>query len=80
MAMLGPADQIRALNEAQLNAGRVRVEATFSQFRRRRTLILGLTIGLGLPVRVDSLLAVHSSYSGGSPGGRVFQRRWIHSH
>src|ERR1039457_6699633 len=48
MAMLGLADQIRALNEAQLNAGRVRVEATFSQFRRRLTLILGLTIGLGL--------------------------------
>src|ERR1039458_3909383 len=43
-AMLGLADQIRALNEAQLNAGKVRVEATFSQFRRRLTLILGLTI------------------------------------
>ena len=47
-AMLGLADQIRALNEAQLNAGKVKVEATFSQFRRRLTLILGLTIGLGL--------------------------------
>src|SRR5208283_4454355 len=22
----------------------------------------------------------YSSYSGGSPGGRVFQRRWIHNH
>src|ERR1035437_3476797 len=37
MAMLGIADQIRALNEAQLNAGKVRVEATFSKFRRRLT-------------------------------------------
>ena len=54
-AMLGLADQIRALNEAQLNAGRVRVEATFSQFRRRLTLILGLTIGLGLLLAASSM-------------------------
>jgi signal transduction histidine kinase len=55
VAMLGLADQIRALNEAQLNAGRVRVEATFSQFRRRLTLILGLTIGLGLLLAASSM-------------------------
>jgi signal transduction histidine kinase len=48
MAMLGIANQIRAINEAQLEAGRLRVEATFSQFRRRLTAILGLTMGLGL--------------------------------
>ena len=54
-AMLGLADQIRALNEAQLNAGRERVEATFSQFRRRLTLILGLTIGLGLLLAASSM-------------------------
>jgi len=54
-AMLGLADQIRALNEAQLNAGRERVEATFSQYRRRLTLILGLTIGLGLLLAASSM-------------------------
>ncbi len=48
MAMLRIADQIRTLNEAQLNEGKVRVEQTFSAFRRRLTLTLGLTIGLGL--------------------------------
>jgi signal transduction histidine kinase len=48
MAMLGIADQIRALNESQLNAGKLRLQATFSQFRNRLTLILGLTLGLGL--------------------------------
>jgi signal transduction histidine kinase len=55
MAMLGLSDQIRALNEAQLDAGRVRVEATFSQFRRRLTLILALTIGLGLLLAAASM-------------------------
>jgi signal transduction histidine kinase len=54
-AMLGLADQIRALNEAQLNAGKVRVEATFSQFRHRLTSILGLTIGLGLLLAASSM-------------------------
>src|SRR5580658_6932058 len=43
-AMLGIADQIRELNEAQLNQGKLRVERTFSDFRRLLTLTLGLTI------------------------------------
>jgi signal transduction histidine kinase len=47
-AMLDLAMQIRNLNEAQLNAGKLRVEATFSRTRHRLTLILGLTIGVGL--------------------------------
>jgi signal transduction histidine kinase len=55
MAMLGLADQIRALNEAQLTAGRVRVEATFSQYRRRLMLMLALTIGLGLLLAASSM-------------------------
>jgi signal transduction histidine kinase len=54
-AMLGLADQIRALNEAQLNAGKVKVEATFLRFRGRLTLILGLTIGLGLLLAASSM-------------------------
>ncbi len=48
MAMIGIADQIRSLNEDQLNEGKVRVEQTFSEFRRRLTITIGFTIGLGL--------------------------------
>lgn len=48
LAMLGIADQIRDINESQLNTGKVRVEATFSRFRRRLTILLGFTISLGL--------------------------------
>jgi signal transduction histidine kinase len=54
-AMLGLADQIRALNEAQLNVGRLKVAATFSRFRGRLTLILGLTIGLGFLLAATSI-------------------------
>jgi signal transduction histidine kinase len=55
MAMLGIADQIRALNEAQLNEGKLRVEQTFSDLRQRLTLTLGLTIGLGLLLAAFSI-------------------------
>ena len=46
--MLGIADQISAFNQSQLDAGRVRIEKTYRQFRRRLTIAIGLTIGLGL--------------------------------
>jgi signal transduction histidine kinase len=55
MAMLGIADQIRALNEAQLNEGKVLVEQTFSDFRQRLRVTLGLTIGLGLLLAAFSI-------------------------
>jgi len=55
MAMLGIADQIRALNEAQLNEGKLRVEQTFSGLRQRLTATLGLTIGLGLLLAAFSI-------------------------
>jgi signal transduction histidine kinase len=48
IAMLGIADQIRGLNESQLNEGKGRVEQTFSDLRQRLTVTLGLTISLGL--------------------------------
>ncbi|HXB68073.1 MAG TPA: MCP four helix bundle domain-containing protein [Candidatus Acidoferrales bacterium] len=48
MAMLGIADQIRAINESQLNDGKVRVAAIFTTFRGRLGIAIGLTIGLGL--------------------------------
>src|SRR5215813_3723142 len=48
MTMLGIADQIRTLNEAQLNDGKARVEELFSQFQRRMVVTVALTIGLGL--------------------------------
>ncbi len=55
MAMLGIADQIRALNEAQLNEGKTRVEQTFAAFRQRLRLTVGLTIGLGLLLAAFSI-------------------------
>jgi signal transduction histidine kinase len=55
MEMLGIADQIRALNETQLNEGKARVEQTFADLRRRLTAILGLTIGLGLLLAAISI-------------------------
>jgi len=54
-AMVGIADQIRELNEAQLNQGKLQVERTFSDFRRRLTATLGLTIGLGLVLAAFSM-------------------------
>jgi signal transduction histidine kinase len=48
LAMLGIADQIAGINESQLNSGKLRVTKTFSEFRRRLFIALGLTIGLGL--------------------------------
>jgi signal transduction histidine kinase len=47
-SMLAIADQIGALNEAQLNAGKVKVGETFLQSRRRLAFTVGLTIALGL--------------------------------
>jgi signal transduction histidine kinase len=55
MAMLGIADQIRGLNESQLNEGKLRVEQTFSNLRRRLTATLGLTFGLGLLLAAASI-------------------------
>jgi signal transduction histidine kinase len=46
--MLGIADQIRDIDESQLTAAKVRMAGSFSQFRRRIIVTLGLTIGVGL--------------------------------
>jgi len=54
-AVLGIADRIGSINESQLNAGKVRVQETFAQFRRRLTIALGLTIGLGLLLAAFSM-------------------------
>lgn len=48
LAMLGIADRIRDLNEAQLDAGKIRLRQTFEAFRRQLRLMIGFTIGLGL--------------------------------
>ncbi len=47
-SMLGIAGQIGAINESQLNLGKLKVEEIFLQSRRRLSITLGLTIGLGL--------------------------------
>ena len=51
-AMLGIADQIRDIDESQLNAVKLLGQRTDSQFRRRLTLTLGLTVGVGLLLAV----------------------------
>ena len=53
--MLGIADQIGIVNESLLNTGKMRVELTFEQFRRRLTTVIGLTIGLGLLLAAFSI-------------------------
>ncbi len=55
MAMLEIADQIRALNEAQLQTGKLRVEALFSQYSRRLGVTIALVIGLGLVLAAFSI-------------------------
>ncbi len=55
MAMLGIADQIGGMNEAQMRAGRARVDATFNQFRRRMGWTIALTIGLGMVLAAFSV-------------------------
>ncbi len=55
MAMLEIADQIRALNEAQLQTGKLRVEALFSQYSRRLAVTIALVIGLGLLLAAFSI-------------------------
>ena len=48
MVMLGMADQIRDIDESQLTAAKQRIAGSFSQFRQRLILTIGLTIGVGL--------------------------------
>jgi signal transduction histidine kinase len=55
MAMIGIADQIRAINESQMTAGKARMEEVFASSRRRLTEIIGLTIGLGLLLAAFSM-------------------------
>lgn len=55
MAMLRIADQIGAINESQLDAGKAGVEETFHQFSRRLIITLALTVGLGLLLAAFSM-------------------------
>ena len=55
MAMIGIADQIRAINESQMAAGKMRVEETFMRYRRWSAVTIGLTIGLGLLLAAFSM-------------------------
>ena len=66
-AMLRIADRIGALNEAQLNAGKARVRETFTRFRNRLAMTLGLTVGLGCLLAAFSVrrvLALESEAAG----------------
>jgi len=54
-AMLHIADQITGINESQLNAGREKVVETFSRFRQRLVVTIGLTVGVGLLLAAFSM-------------------------
>src|SRR5712691_9750910 len=54
-AMLGVANQIGAIAESQLNSGQLQVEAAYRQFRRRLTITVALTVGLGLVLAAFSM-------------------------
>jgi signal transduction histidine kinase len=60
VAMLDIVHQIGAINESQLNAGRLRVAATFSELRRRLTIAVVLTMGLGLLLAASSIRKILS--------------------
>jgi signal transduction histidine kinase len=47
-AMLGIADQIHAINESQMETGKLQVAETFARLRRRLAIAIALTVGLGL--------------------------------
>src|SRR5581483_5582690 len=55
MTMLGIADQIRDIDESQLNAGKLRMQATFSGFRQRLILTIALTMFVGLLLAIFSI-------------------------
>jgi len=48
IAIFHIADQIGTINESQMNAGKARVEQTFTQLRSRLTVVIALTTGLGM--------------------------------
>ncbi len=54
-AMLGMADQIGAIAETQLKLGNVRVAETFRRFRRLLSVVIGLTMGLGIALAAFSV-------------------------
>src|SRR5271157_897478 len=64
MAMLRIADQIGAIDESQLEAGKTRVEETFSRFSRRLIVTLALTVGLGLLLAAFSMRKILRLESG----------------
>ncbi len=53
--MLNLADRIAAVNERQLDASARRLAALFTSFRRRLTLMLAATLGLGLALAAASM-------------------------
>src|SRR5262249_42149413 len=49
------ADQIGAINEAQMREGKIRGDAIFAEFRRRMAVSIAATIGLGLVLAAFSI-------------------------
>jgi len=55
MTMLVIADQIRDIDESQLDSAKVQMEVSFTRFRQRLILTLALTIGVGLLLAIFSI-------------------------
>src|SRR5581483_11769292 len=55
MTMLGIADQIRDIDESQLDAGKLRMQASFSRFSQRLIVTVALTMGVGLLLATFSI-------------------------
>jgi signal transduction histidine kinase len=72
-SMLAIADQIRDINESQLNAGKVKVAEIFSRIRRRLLVTIGLTSGLGLLLAVFTIRKTEKHYEEISHARRELQ-------
>ncbi len=58
--MLHIADQIAGINESQLTSGKEKMVRSFSEFRRRLVVTIGLTIGVGLLLATFSMSKILS--------------------
>jgi len=73
VAMLAIADQIGAMNEAELLEGKSRVDAIFALFRTNMAWSIGLTVGLGLVLAAFSSRQILSLEKGMTESRQALQ-------
>ncbi len=74
MAMLGIADQIRGLNEAQMEDGKRRLEEFYQQYRQRLIFAIVLVIGVGLVLAAFSMRKILALEREGSHSREALQQ------